>query len=609
MTYSPIEDYGIIGDLHTVALVSRSGSIDWFCLPRLDSPSVFGALLDDRQGGRFQIAPTLQGATRKQLYFPDTNVLITRFLSAGGVGELCDFMPVPTSADEVRRHRLIRRVSVVRGSVPFRMSCRPAFDYARAPHTTEVSSAGAVFRSPVLCLGLGASVPLRLEGDGITADFVLVEGQSAAFVLQEVGREEACSPCYSPAELDEAFGHTVAFWRRWLAGSRYQGRWREMVDRSALVLKLLTYAPTGAVVAAATCSLPGGLRPGRSWDYRYTWIRDASFTVYALLRIGLTQEALGFARWLRERVGELDLDPPLQVMYGIDGRHELTEEILPHLEGYRSLGPVRIGNGAYRQLQLDIYGELMDAIYLFNKHAMPIGYEGWVGVRRVLNWLCDHWNQPDEGIWEVRGGRKHFVYSRVMCWVAFDRGLRLADRRSFPADRDRWIRTRDAIYEEVMAKGWDPRQRAFVQAYETQALDASVLIMPLVFFLSPHDSRMLSTLDAIQRRLVSDSLVYRYDPAASPDGLHGEEGTFGICTFWLVEALTRAGRVEEARLVFEKMLTYANHLGLYAEQIGPHGEQLGNFPQAFTHLSLISAAYNLDRALGRESRMPASHRE
>lgn len=598
MPYVPIEDYGIIGDLHTVALIGKHGSVDWFCFPHLDSPSLFGALLDDARGGRFQIAPLGDGLTHKQLYLPDTNVLITRFLSAEGVGEVCDFMPIPAAAAEVPRHRLIRRVTVVRGSMRFRLVCRPAFDYGRAAHTLELLPDGALFRGPALHLGLSSRVPLAREGDGVTAEFTLGQGETATFRLQGVSREEGCGSCLSERESAESFHQTVEYWRRWLGACRYRGRWREMVHRSALLLKLLTFAPTGAIAAAPTTSLPGGLQGGRNWDYRYAWIRDASFTLYALLRIGFTQEAHQFMGWLQARAGELDPDGSLQVMYGLRGEHELPESILTHLEGYRGLGPVRIGNGAARQLQLDIYGELMDSVYLFNKYGTPISHDLWVNLRRLLNWVCAHWQEPDEGIWEVRSGRQLFVFSRLMCWVALDRGLRLADKRSFPADREGWLRTRDAIYEEIMARGWDAERGAFVQAFGSRALDASVLLMPLVFFLSPTDPRMLSTLEAIQRELVADSLVHRYDPRSAPDGLPGQEGTFSICTFWLVEALTRAGRLEEARLMFEKMLGYANHLGLYAEQIGPHGEALGNFPQAFTHLSLISAAYNLDRALG-----------
>jgi GH15 family glucan-1,4-alpha-glucosidase len=599
MPYTPIEDYGIIGDLHTVALVSRHGSIDWFCFPHLDSPSIFAALLDDARGGRFRIAPLAEGINFKQLYFPDTNVLVTRFLSAQGVGEVCDFMPVATKPEELHRHRLIRRVTVVRGTMRFQVACRPAFDYARARHEVALAPAGAHFRSSGLTLELATRVPLTRDGDGVSATVTLAEGETATFLLQALEPGEEGGPL-PEAEYEEAFRETVAYWRRWLAGSRYRGRWREMVNRSALVLKLLTFEPTGAIVAAATSSLPGGPGGGRNWDYRYTWIRDASFTLYALLRIGFTHEAAHFMDWLQARAGELEPDGSLQIMYGIDGRHTLTEEILGHLEGYRGLGPVRVGNAAYRQLQLDIYGELLDSVYLFNKYGTPISYDLWVNLRRLLNWVCERWQEPDEGIWEIRGGRQHFVFSKFMCWVALDRGLRLADKRSFPADRDRWLRTRDAIYEEIMVKGWNPARRAFVQAYGSEALDASVLLMPLVFFLSPTDPRMLSTLEVIQRELLSDSLVHRYKPESSPDGLFGEEGTFSICTFWLVEALTRAGQIERARLIFEKMLGYANHLGLYAEQIGPHGEAMGNFPQAFTHLSLISAAYNLDRVLGRE---------
>ena len=434
------------------------------------------------------------------------------------------------------------------------------------------------------------------------------EGQTETFAVGEIRSQATDYHPFSEAESEELFEDTVAFWRRWLSQCAYKGRWREMVERSALMLKLLTYQPTGAIVAAPTCSLPEELGGERNWDYRYTWIRDAAFTLYGLLRIGFTDEAAGFMKWIEARAGELNPDGSLQIMYGIDGRHELTEESLDHLEGYRGSRPVRIGNGAYGQLQLDIYGELMDSVYLYNKYGAPISYDFWVHLRRLTNWVADNWQRQDDGVWEVRGGQQHFVYSKLMCWVAIDRALRLADRRSFPADRERWHQVRDQIYEEIMERGWSDSRQAFVQSYGSDALDASNLMMPLVFFMAPSDPRMISTLDAINRSpeqggLVSNSLVYRYNLNRTEDGLSGHEGTFNICTFWLVEALTRAGRVErhrlnEARLMFEKMLSYANHLGLYAEETGHSGEGLGNFPQAFTHLALISAAFNLDRALG-----------
>jgi GH15 family glucan-1,4-alpha-glucosidase len=604
MAYQPIENYGIIGDLHSVALVGIDGSIDWLCLPRFDSPSVFAAILDDEKGGRFKIAPAVEGVARKQLYWPDTNVLVTRFFAPDGVSEITDYMPVGASANGHGRHQLIRRVKVVRGEMAFRMECSPAFNYARDGHKTEITKGGACFHSRPLSLGLATDVPLRSESNAALSEFSLREDQTALFVLREIESGADCDLSLSKREEDELFMQTVEYWRRWLSKSTYTGRWREMVHRSALTLKLLTYEPTGAIVAAPTTSLPEGIGGERNWDYRYTWIRDAAFTLYGLLRIGFTEEAARFMGWLEDRCYKPKPDGLLQLMYGIDGRSDLTEETLDHLEGYRGSRPVRIGNGAYDQLQLDIYGELMDAVYLYNKYGDPIWYELWIRLRGMIDWVCDNWQRKDEGIWEVRSGRQHSVYSKLMCWVAVDRALRLADKRSFPADRGRWLKVRDEIYEEIMEKGWNPERKAFVQAYGSDTLDASSLIMPLVFFVAPKGPRMLSTLDAINRPpkdggLVSNGLVFRYDVEKSADGLMGEEGTFNLCTFWLVEALTRAGRLEEARLIFEQMLGYANHLGLYAEEIGPSGEALGNFPQAFTHLTLISAAFNLDRALGK----------
>jgi GH15 family glucan-1,4-alpha-glucosidase len=606
MAYQPIENYGIIGDLHTAALVGMNGSIDWFCFPHFDSPSIFARILDDRRGGYFQIA-ALKSTNQKQLYWPATNILITRFLNPDGVGEVTDYMPVGGARSESDGHRLIRRVTVVRGSLTFRMDCYPAFNFSRDRHRTELVCDGACFRSPALHLGLATQIPVNAHEGGVRAEFTLQEGQTTTFVLRTIAPDAGCGLVISEEEEAELFKKTVLYWRSWLSKSTYTGRWREVIERSALVMKLLTYEPTGAFVAAPTCSLPETVGGSRNWDYRYTWIRDAAFTIYGFARIGLAEEAGRFMDWLIDRIQDPNPDGSIQPLYRLDGSKNLNDEILDHLEGYRGSRPVRIGNGAYQQLQLDIYGELMDAVYLYNKYGTPISYDLWVGLRRLVNWVCDNWRLKDEGVWEVRSGRQHFVYSKIMCWVAVDRAIRLADKRSFPADRDRWLKVRDVIYEEIISNGWNPEKHAFVQSYGSDGLDASTLIMPLVFFMAPTDPKMLSTIQAIYRSprqggLVSNGLVYRYDLRYSIDGLTGEEGTFNMCSFWLVEALTRAGqkdrrRLEDARLLFEKMLTYANHLGLYAEETGPSGEALGNFPQAFTHLALISAAFNLDRAL------------
>jgi GH15 family glucan-1,4-alpha-glucosidase len=595
--YLPIAEHGMIGDLHTVALVGTDGTIDWYCCPRFDSPSIFAAILDADRGGLFRIAPDGDDWGSKQLYLPDTNVLITRFLMPGGVGEVQDFMPPPRSGEAARRHRMIRRVLAVRGQMRFVVEVAPRFDYARARHEVALTSHGALFRSPELRLSLSTRCPLEIvDGRDVSAPIELRAGETATFVL-ELGEVPVS---YSDADIAAEFDATVAFWRRWLGGSYYGGRWREMVHRSALALKLLTYAPTGAIVAAPTTSLPEQLGGARNWDYRYTWMRDAAFTLYALLRLGFADEAGAFMQWLEGRFRHAaDRESgPLQIMYGIDGREELPEHELSHLEGYMGSAPVRVGNAAATQLQLDIYGELMDAVYLCNKYGEPLYHDGWIELTRNLEWLIDHWDQPDEGIWETRAGRRDYTYSRLMSWVAVERAIRIARQRGLPADLPRWMAVRDRIYTQIMQRGWHAGRRAFVQHYDSDVLDASLLLMPLCKFIAPTDPRWLSTLDAITAELVSDSLVYRYDVQAAPDGLAGDEATFSLCSFWWVEALARAGRLDEARLAFEKMLTYANHLGLYSEEIGPTGEQLGNFPQAFTHLALISAAHTLDRRLG-----------
>ncbi|GAA1014844.1 glycoside hydrolase family 15 protein [Streptomyces thermogriseus] len=597
----PIADHGLIGDLRTVALVGTNGTIDWYCCPSFDAPSVFAAVLDAERGGCFELA-AVESVRTKQFYFPDTNVLITRFFTEDGVGEVQDFMPVTTDHQEpleAERHRLIRRVLCVRGTLPFRARVAPRFHYGADPHTLRLEGRTALFESAGRALSLTATVPLEADGPDVRAEFKLAEGESAVFALDQVGGAVAPRRC-AHAEAEEQFAETVAYWRRWLAQSRYRGRWREMVHRSALTLKLLTYAPTGAIVAAPTTSLPERIGGERNWDYRYVWVRDAAFAVYALLRLGFAGEAEAFMRFLARHIspGDGKSTGPLQVMYGIDGRTDLPERELAHLEGHLGSAPVRVGNAAADQLQLDIYGALIDSVYLYDKWAQPISSGQWDDVSALVEWVCENWDQPDEGVWETRGGRRNFLYSRLMCWVAVERAIRLAAHRGLPADLVRWRESRDAIYRRIMSRGWSERRQAFVQCEDGDVLDAAVLMMPLAKFIAPTDPKWLSTLDALTEDLVSDSLVYRYDPQASPDGLRGDEGTFSICSFWYVEALTRAGRLDEARLAFEKMLTYANHLGLYAEEIGPTGEQQGNFPQAFTHLSLISAACNLDRALG-----------
>lgn len=604
MAYLPIGDYGVIGDLHTAALVGRNGSIDWCCLPRFDSPSVFGAILDDRKGGFFRLAPVTTGLG-KQIYLPETNVLMTRFLSDGGMTELTDFMAVGRAEGgrtEQDSRQLIRIARTIRGAVRFRLECVPAFDYARQAHEVRIDDEGrsAVFAAGSQQFGLKSPFPLVRNGNGVTCEFVLNPGQEAAFVLRH---REGCADetvNEAPVEGQALLRETVRFWRDWAGKSRYHGRWRETVMRSALILKLLTFRPTGAIVAAPTTSLPEEIGGVRNWDYRYVWVRDAAYVVYALMRLGYLEEAAAFMEFMQARAKEPEsANGPLNVLYGIDGRHELNEETLGHLEGYQGSHPVRVGNAAFGHLQLDIYGELLDSVYLYDKYGTALSYDVWRQIERILDWVAAHWQQPDQSIWEVRGGRKEFTYSRLQCWVALDRGIRLARKRSFPSESENWHRERDRIYREIMDRCWSARQGAFTQYLDSDTLDASALMMPLMMFVSPRDPRMLSTIDGIRRELANDSLVRRYEIGkAARDGLPGGEGTFAVCSFWLVEAMSRAGRIEEAQMLFEKMLSYANHLGLFAEQIGSRGELLGNYPQALTHLGLISAAHNLDRLMG-----------
>ena len=625
-----ISDHGLIGDLRTAALVATDGAVDFLCWPRFDSPSVFARLLD-AAGGAFELAPDYANdpATRRQqLYLPSTNVLVTRFLSAGSVTEITDLMPVGTADAAAGTQRLVRIASCVRGTARFRLRCAPRFDYARRAHRAELVEND---EAPVLVrfeadgsgdetngqdpavpraawLRLAATQPLSLDGDDAIAEFELSAGMSTTFVLDgESG--DAGFPRDLAAAGAGCFQETVTYWRRWIGKSTYRGRARESVERSALVLKLMTSAEHGSIVAAPTFGLPEALGGERNWDYRFTWLRDAAFTLYAFVRLGLTGEARNFMTWLYDRAEAGAHDGSLQIMYGLDGRALLPESELPHFGGYAGSRPVRVGNAAFDQLQLDSYGAMLDAVYLANKHAGRISYQGWLEIRRTVDWVCENWTQPDEGIWEFRGGRRHFLSSRLMCWVAVDRALRMAQKYSLPAPVDRWQAARNELYQSVHDDFWRADIGAFVQSKPERdktgkylglaTLDASCLLMPLMKFIAPDDPRWLSTLDAVGRVLSDDALVRRYDLEASRevDALSGEEGSFTVCSFWYVECLARAGRVDEARLLFDKLLSYANHLGLYAEELGPAGDHLGNFPQALTHLALISAATALTKAI------------
>ena len=599
--YPPIENYGVVGNLHSVALVGIHGSIDFMCFPRFDSPSIFASLLDKNKGGSFQITPELDDVDHKQMYLPDTNILLSRFLAYDGMVEITDFMPVREIEQECV---LIRKVTVIRGEVKLKMNCAPRFDYARADHeVSQHDENEVVFTSQgddgTICKLL-SDVPLQVEEKDAKAEFTLKEKESVHFLLIALsdGSRELPFEDQLDAFVDKSFTETLNYWKKWVGKSSYKGRWMDMVHRSALTLKLLTSHDFGSPVAAATFGLPEEVGGTRNWDYRYTWIRDAAFTMFAFIRLGFNKEVSNFGRWvLKQFEKNIDEEHKLQLMYSISGESELTEEELDHLEGYRQSRPVRIGNGAYDQKQLDIYGELMDSIYLFDKYGEPITYHFWEKLVPLINYVCEHWQDTDHGIWEIRAEQVEFLYSRVMCWVALDRAIRLAEKRSFPYDWDYWRSTRSKIFEDVYYNFWDDELQSFVQYKGAKTLDASTLLMPMVRFISPYDPRWRKTLEAIEKELVTETLVYRYNNDKSDDGIEGDEGTFSMCSFWYVECLCRGGQLEKARLYFEKMLGYANHLGLYAEEIGLRGEQLGNFPQAFTHLGLISAAFTLNRAL------------
>jgi GH15 family glucan-1,4-alpha-glucosidase len=599
--YLPIEDHGVIGNQQTIALVGINGSIDFMCFPDFDSPSVFAALLDYQKGGFFQVAPLENNVKTKQSYLLETNILETHFLLEKGMGVLTDFMPV---APSLKRNLIIRKLKNIKGTISYRMQCSPRFNYASSSHQAQHSGNMIIFKSKgndALGLKLTSSVPLHLKnGDGY-AEFTLNANETAEFILENIQVHENSHSNISDF-VEFALNQTHVYWKNWASKSTYQGLWRENVIRSALILKLMISEKYGSIVAAPTFSLPEKIGGEKNWDYRFSWIRDAAFTVYSLMRIGYKDEAYAFMQWIHKILKNIGENFSFQPFYSMEGKTNLKkEEELTYLEGYKQSYPVRTGNDAYQQLQLDIYGELADALYLYDKEVAPISHEAWKGLEKLINWVAKNWGLKDHGIWEIRGNVQEFLYSKIMCWVAIDRVMKIGIRRSFPFPNS-WIKTRDEIYQYIYKNFWNKKLQAFVQMKNYQIVDASTLLMPLMRIISPKDPMWLSTLHLIEKKLMLDCLVHRYPPQeATQFGLKPGEGTFTACSFWYIECLSRAGQLQKAQINFDKMLNYANHSGLYSEQLGLQGQHLGNFPQALTHLALISAAYDLNKRLNQKS--------
>ncbi len=597
--YKKISDYGIIGNLRTIALVGRDGSIDWLGFPYLDSPSVFGALLDDGQGGRFSLSPTGDWDSVAE-YVPDTNILITRFRTRTGEAQLTDFMPVPIggrSEREAEEHEIYRRVTVSKGDLEFAMVFDPRFDYARQSTSKERSGRMITVRGgdEVMTLAVSGDLP---EGDDTgTVRWTGAEGTSLWFRLKyDVEEAFICDTSLG----ESALAATEEYWRNWLhtretGRSVHLGHYQRMVDRSALVLKLLSYEKTGTIAAAATTSLPEEIGGVRNWDYRYTWVRDTSFTLQALFNLGHLSETEGYLRWI-ERLLSLQGAEKMQIMYGLRGEEELPEEELNHLDGYKGSRPVRIGNEAATQKQLDIYGEIMDAALRLSDYVGKIDIAMWPVLRGICDHVVLHWRDRDSGIWEVRGGPFSFVYSKVMCWVALDRGITIAKRYGFPGDLKQWKETRRLIRAEVLDRGWSEDKNSFVQHYDTDTLDSSNLLIPIFGFLPFDDPRVVSTVEAAERELSHDGFLYRYK---GDDGIPGGEGTFMLCSFWLVDCLIGLGRTDDAEFLLRKLEATSNHLGLFSEEYDVKWQEaLGNFPQAFTHIGYINSVIKLLDAKG-----------
>jgi len=588
----PIYEHGAIGNLSTIALVATDGAVDFMCWPQFDSPSIFAALLDTEVGGVWSIAPEILNARVVQTYVPDSNVLITRWMGDSQSVEVLDLMIGDGDATD-SAPRLIRQVRATRGEVRVKFLCDPRPDYGVMRPQVRIGKDEVVFETESTTnLRLIGNVDFIVADGGVSGQFLLHAEQKLNLVLQD---RDAMA--LSDREVDGIIDVAIRRWQDWSARSTYRGRWRDTVMRSALILKLLTSNRFGSIVAAATFGLPEVPGGERNWDYRATWIRDASFSVYALMRLGYQEEAAAFTRWAADRATDCP-GGTLQVMYAIDGSQMAAEVTLDKFSGYGGARPVRIGNAAAPQLQLDMFGALMDSIYLSNKYGEAISHADWEGVCRVVDFVCDNWERPDAGIWETRGRLEEHLHSRLMCWVTLDRALRLASKRSLTAPVSRWAETRNAINKDIWVQFLDSTGSHFVRSKGSEAVDGAMLMMPLVRFVASTDPIWLATLDLIGERLGDDGLLFRYDVH---DGLEGREGTFAACSFWYVECLARAGRVREAREHFELLLVYGNHLQLYAEEFDARARGLGNFPQALTHLALISAAYCLDRAMDRSA--------
>ncbi len=581
-----IEDYALIGDLQTAALIGRGGSIDWMCLPRFDSASCFAALLGDRQHGCWRLAPAGEVVSTSRRYRPGTLVLETDFETAEGKVQVIDFMPRRGDGPP----RLMRIVRGLKGRVPMRMELLLRPDYGAISPWTERAHDGAVATSGPDGFRLSTPLPLDVQNGAVEAEFDAVEGARERFAL-------LWHPSHLPTppveDADSALARTEAWWREWSARSTYQGPYRDQVLTSLIALKAMTSETTGALIAAPTTSLPEDLGGVRNWDYRFCWLRDSVLALQALLAAGYTNEALGFRDFLL-RAGTGD-PTKIQIMYGIGGERRLTEFELDHLPGYEDSKPVRIGNAASEQFQLDVYGEVIGVAYIGAEALGRIEHQYWPRWRTVVEHVETIWQRPDDGIWETRGPRQHFTYSKVMAWVVFDRAVKLAEQFDLEAPVERWTAIRDQIHDEVCERGFDAERQTFTQYYGSKELDASVLNIPLVGFLPGDDERVTGTIDAITRELGRDGFVSRYSTADTDDGLSGDEGQFLACSFWLVSALAVNGRVDEARALFERLIGLSNDLGLLSEEYDvARQRQVGNFPQAFSHLTLIVAAYAIE---------------